>query len=432
VGAGEGGCLVTYAQVQRWLSDRMSFDASLLKGAGFDSLIAERLGALRCESEDDYVGVLERSEEEAERLAGSIAVPETWFFRYPLSFELLGEFLARRLREGASALRMVSVGCASGEEAYGMAMAALHAGWTAESVRIDAFDRSEGALRRGRIAEYGSFSIRHEVPAWGIEFLRHEGGMISVDDRVRSMVRFQREDVLDRAVLSLNGPYDVAFCRNLLIYLEADARTKLLASIADSLAEGGRLFVGHAEQMMAVSPKMKRIDSSHAFALERVGLRTALEPERAAPASARIASPAPVETRRPPIHEIAQRPIVVTKVQQRAPEATLDDARAFADAGRIRESEELIRSINARKGPSAAALELLGTLRQASNDAAGAKALFEQALYLEPARTTSLLQLALIHERGGEHAKAERLWERVKRAQGSAPSTPPGSDRGAT
>jgi len=414
-----------YTQVQRWLSERMSLDASLMTGAGFESLVAERMTTLGCGDEREYVGVLKRSEEEAEHLAGSIAVPETWFFRYPLSFDLLVEHLERRLREGARTLRMASVGCASGEEAYGMAMAALHAGWAADRVTIDAFDRSEAALGRAKNAEYGSFSIRHEVPPWGIGYLRHEGGTISVDDRVRGMVVFRRVDVLDASVLAAGGPYDVVFCRNLLIYLEADARTRLLGSITDSLVEGGLLFVGHAEQMVAVSGRMKRIDSSHAFALERVAQPAAIAPatvSKRVPEVVRV--PVRFASEGGAVPAAVLRPAATSKVPERAAEATLESAQALADAGRIRESEEMIRGIIARKGPSGAALELLGTLRRASNDGAGAKALFEQALYLEPTRTTSLLQLALIHEGNGEKAKAERLWERVRRAQ------PAGNDRG--
>ncbi|MBN8597908.1 MAG: hypothetical protein J0L78_09565 [Planctomycetes bacterium] len=421
-----------YAQVQKWLTERMSLDASLLQGAGFESLVAERLRACGCGDELGYLALLARSGDEGELLAGSIAVPETWFFRYPRSFELLVEYLERMLRAGAPMLRLVSVGCASGEEPYGMAMAALHAGWTEDRVQIDGFDRSEAALARARAAEYGSFSIRHEVPGWAVGFLKHEGGRIAVCDRVRSMVRFERADVLDRRVLAQGGPYGAVFCRNVLIYLDAAARARLLDSIAETLAEGGLLFVGHAEQMVAVSARMRRIENSHAFALERVRGVESTGRESAGggvvavrSAERRGAEKIPVrergiEFRAGSIPAAATRaggPAIATPV-----EATLEGARELADAGRVRESEEMIRAIVARKGPTAAALELLGTLRQASKDPAGAKTLFEQALYLEPARTTSLLQLALIYESNGDASRAERMWERVRRSRDAVPA----------
>jgi Flp pilus assembly protein TadD len=101
---------------------------------------------------------------------------------------------------------------------------------------------------------------------------------------------------------------------------------------------------------------------------------------------------------------------------QPASDFNLDDARDLADAGRARESEAIVRSILARRGPSADALELLGTIRMAGGDLPEAKRCFEQALYLEPSRTVSLLQLAIISEQGGDSRKAESLWNRVRRS----------------
>lgn len=413
---------MSYPIVQRWLNERMALDVALLEGAGFDGVVAERMAALGCADERGYVGVLDRSREESERLAGSVAVPETWLFRYPKSFEVLVEFLTRRLAQGATRVRMISVGCASGEEPYGMAMAALHAGWPAERVEIEAFDRSAAALARAEAGVYGAFSIRHEVPAWGLMHLQHEGERIVVASRVRKMVTFRCADVLEAGVLGESGSCDVVFCRNVLIYLRAEARARLLSAIGNALREGGLLFVGHAEQMLGVSATMKRVNAAHAFALEKTGIgrteravdvvRSVRDVEDAPNAwttrdaraeLVRGAAPTPTSTRTPTVAE-------------RIPELDLDDARDLADAGRKSESEALIRSILARKGPSADGLELLGTLRQASDDARGAKQLFEQALYLEPDRPTALLQLALIHEKLGERAQAERMWERVKRA----------------
>jgi chemotaxis protein methyltransferase WspC len=80
------------------------------------------------------------------------------------------------------------------------------------------------------------------------------------------------------------------------------------------------------------------------------------------------------------------------------------------------ESEAMVRSIIAQRGPSAGAFELLGLIRMAANDVPGAKRLFEQAVYLEPARTASLLQLAMIGERAGDPHRAAAYWERARRA----------------
>jgi Tfp pilus assembly protein PilF len=82
----------------------------------------------------------------------------------------------------------------------------------------------------------------------------------------------------------------------------------------------------------------------------------------------------------------------------------------------MRESEAMIRSIMTRRGPSAPALELLGIIRLAADDATEAKRLFEQAVYLEPARSASLLQLAMLSERANDLQRASTYWERARRA----------------
>lgn len=407
---------MTYSHVQHWLGERMALDAPLLTGAGFESLVRERMRELGCADEGAYLSELEKSAEEGERLAAGVAVPETWFFRYPSSFGLLVEFLSGLERKGAAALRMLSIGCASGEEPYSMAMAALHAGWTGDRVEIDAIDRSGDSIARARAAEYGSFSLRHEIPPWAIGMLGHDGTRITVDERVRRCVRFWRADSLEpdaigSGAIGAGGGYDAVFCRNVMIYLNPAARGRLLEAIAGRVRNGGLLFVGHAEQMLASGPLFHRVDRPHAFALER---RDAAAGEARAVFATKAVRPAasatPVIALRARMNEGA-----VAAVGGEA--ESLADARALADAGQTCASEALIRSIMARKGPSAEAFELLGTLRQAAKDASGARALFEQALYLEPARPTSLLQLALIYEQLGEHAKAERMWERVKRGQ---------------
>lgn len=413
-------------RVQRWLHERMALDADLMRGAGFGALLNERLQTLGLSSEDDYVALLERSPQEAEHIAGLVAVPETWFFRYPQSFALLVDHLVVRLSRGAASLRMMSIGCATGEEPYGMAMAAVHAGWPPEKVRIEAVDRSGAALERAKQGEYGSFSIRHEIPPWAIRFLDHEPGRIIVDETIRAMVRFRRIDALDAGVLGVSS-VDVVFCRNVLIYLNAEARARLLGAITASLVEGGLLLVGHAEQMLAVSPAMKRLEASHAFALQRT------EPEAVSPlptpavfatpaATPRLMSAHPVRestASRRATSAATRSPVEVAVAPARA-EPDFEAARALADAGRISESEQVIREVLARKGPSAPALELLGTLRRASGDPAGAKTAFEQALYLEPSRPTSLLQLAMILENAGDQAKADRVWDRLRRAESKA------------
>jgi chemotaxis protein methyltransferase WspC len=402
--------------VRRWLMEHTPLEPTLLEGAGFDALVAERVATVARGDASAYIDALASSPDEVERLAADIAVPETWLFRYPNSFTLLVDVLRRRAADAP--LRMCSIGCATGPEPYCMAMAAVHAGCSPEYVRIDALDRNPEALAIAAAGAYGAASIRGEIPAWATEFLGRETGTIRIDARIRGLVRFVRVDVTAAA---LGGTYDVIFCRNVLIYLNSGARTRLVQEICAALTPGGVLFVGHAEQFIRAEPLLRPIAAPHAFALQRTE-------GPVAPGAAQRTCPAPPGKRETPAllptpARPSPRPSTGTPVRpapavRPGPSAGSDlgAARELADAGRMAESEAMVRSLIARRGPSAAALELLGLIRTSENDATGAKRLFEQAVYLEPDRAACLLQLAMLSERAGEAQRASMYWDRAHRA----------------
>lgn len=405
------------AAVRQWLLEHTPLEPTLLAGAGFDALVAERISVVTDGDECAYIHALDRAPDEVERLTADIAVPETWLFRYPRSFDLLVEVL-RRHAVRATEARMCSIGCATGLEPYSMAMAALHAGWSPEHVRIDAFDRNPDALAIAAAGAYGPAAIRSEIPAWAANHLEHDADLIRIDHQIRAMVRFLRIDV---TASGIQGPYDVVFCRNMLIYLNASARARLVREICAALTQGGALFVGHAEQFLRAEPLLSPIAAPHAFALERIEA-----PARQAIVTVRPASPAEFASE-PPTAAPLTPPALLPRTPPAPPpsaSASLAEARSLADAGHMGESERLIRSIIERNGPSASAMELLGLIRMAANDADTAKRLFEQAVYLEPHRAACLLQLAMIAERTGDRQRAAAYWDRARRASAAQENIP--------
>ena len=108
---------MSFRSVRQWLVDRAWLDQTLLEGPGFEALVRERMRELGCEGESDYLQHLRADAGEIDRVTAAIAVPETWLFRYPASFDLLVDFLRRRRIADASSVRLLSLGCASGEDA---------------------------------------------------------------------------------------------------------------------------------------------------------------------------------------------------------------------------------------------------------------------------------------------------------------------------
>jgi chemotaxis protein methyltransferase WspC len=405
---------MTSAPIRDWLARNTPLEPSLLEGAAFDALIAERVSVVTRGDFRAYLDALPGRPDEVDRLIAGVAVPETWLFRYPRSFDLLVEHLRARLATGAPTIRLCSIGCATGQEPFCMAIAALHAGWSRDRVTIEAIDRSPEALAIAADGRYTASSIRGEIPVWAAQYLSHAGDRICIDDNARACVRFSHGDA---ATWSASHPFDAIFCRNLMIYLSTPARANLLRAIRDALLPGGLLFVGHAEMSAAIEG-LRPVRSPHTFALERVDKHAQeLKPIPHTRASLGTVPSAAASLEVPTTPLTADSPLTA---------ATLEDARALADAGKLRESEALLRSLTTQSPPSAVALELLGLIRMASNDSQAAQQCFERALYLEPARPASLLQLAVIFERAGNARQAAAYWDRARRASptGDPEATP--------
>lgn len=406
---------MSHSLIRHWLEQHSPVEPSLLEGVGIDAIVTERINAFGG-SEPAYLAELSRSPDEVDRLMAGIAVPETWLFRYPRSYEVLLEFAQLRLAAKAATFRMLSVGCATGQEPYCMAMTALRAGWTAERVRVEGLDRNREFLRLAEVGEYGAGSIRAELPSWAMRYLQRCGDVIRIDASAREPVRFLRADITELAGVRGEGAYDVIFCRNVLIYLNAESRTRLLDSICAELAPGGLLFVGHAEQLMRGSTPLGNLHVPHAFALERPSL------PRATGRLSGLEHPQQSRVRVPVAYDWPPARVATGAIPapRKAPEVTIESsmerAQDLADGGRLDDAEKMIRAIILRSGPTAPAMELLGVIRVSVNDTEGAKRLFEQAVYLEPTRVTSLLQLALLSERAGAANSADAYWARTRRA----------------
>ncbi|MEA2781506.1 MAG: chemotaxis protein methyltransferase CheR [Rhodospirillaceae bacterium] len=192
------------------------------------------------------------------RLARYLTIGETCFFRYATSFEaieehILSPLIARRRMEGDRRLRIWSVGCASGEEAYSLAILVRRllpdcANW---AVTILATDVSSAALDQARRAVYRPWALR-EAPAWFRDgyFLSQAQSGFEVVSQIRDMVSFRLNNLAaDHALgdLAVTGGMDLILCRNVLMYLTPDAQRNAALRLGRSLLPGGWLLTSPAE-----------------------------------------------------------------------------------------------------------------------------------------------------------------------------------------
>lgn len=260
------------------------------------------------------------SASEVEHLVRELTVGETYLFRGPV-FEAVRkaavpELVARRRAEGTHVLRLCSAGCATGEEAYSLAICALEALGenTAWHVSVLGLDVNTEFLERAEAASYGMWSARDAEPRLLARYFEREGDQLRVKPEVRSRVRFQYANM---AVDPLPAPaigavgMDLVVCQNVVYYFEPEAKNRLIASLSHMLSPGGYLFFGPADLVTAEIPicHSRTIQDCHVY--QRIG-RLSSAPRRrpsgasfraqtaAPPKAPSVPAPAPAEPDAPP------------------------------------------------------------------------------------------------------------------------------------
>lgn len=259
-----------HATIGQWLSARTGLNPAILGRYGLQRAVNRRLRATGESHAGSYLRLLLQSEQEQQQLVDLLVVPETWFFRDRASYRLLAQ-LGRQHLAGAlqrPPLRLLSAPCASGEEPYSMAMTLLDLGLPISHFRIEAIDISATSLARARRGVYGRHSFRgvHEAERQR-HFQPHGQGWL-LNPEIRACVRLRQGNLLD-CLEGISLPYDVVFCRNLLIYLEESAIRSLLTNLARLLRPGGLLLVGPVEMASVPTEWFEPLGRAFAFAYRR-------------------------------------------------------------------------------------------------------------------------------------------------------------------
>ena len=214
-----------------------------------------------------YAALLEDDRAEMDRLLHTLSVRVTGFFRNPDTWKRLRELLAGDPAAGNGGFRAWSMGCATGEEAWSLAMLLLDrargAGPEAmKRVAVLASDVDEGALNIAAAGRYPPRSLPaiRELLAqpWGAV----QEGCFEVDPALRPHVTFRREDLT--AQRSGEDRFDLICCRNVLIFLGREGQRRVLDTAYQALRPGGVLALGRTESLVALPEAgLEPLDLTH-------------------------------------------------------------------------------------------------------------------------------------------------------------------------
>jgi chemotaxis methyl-accepting protein methylase len=202
----------------------------LLLTPGLDRWIEDRAATLGVAS-GDYVDRLLHDEAERRRFASQIAVPESWLGRYPASMDAIRTLVAE-IAGRSGTFRAISLGCAAGQEVFSVALAAREAGLPNHRMELHGVDRNDDAIARAGEGVLPSLAVRSDLPdAWQASFSRDADGWRVAAD-LRAVVRFHAADLLHDPFPIADGTADLVLCRNVMIYLDPDARRTLVRRAA--------------------------------------------------------------------------------------------------------------------------------------------------------------------------------------------------------
>jgi len=439
----------------------LGFQLDAARTPALHDLLLERAAATRSGGIDSYLLRLSQtspSDPEVRALADGLTVTETYFLRGADQLRAFSEVaLHDRMRAQSTArtIRILSAGCASGEEAYSLAIAtrgvATNPSW---KVSILGIDVNPSALARGTLGRYSAWSLR-ETPADVRErYFRPDGREFVLDPEVRASVSLSfRNLVEDDASFWHPGSFDIVFCRNVIMYFTPDVMRSVVARISGALSPGGFLFLGHAETLRGTSqdfhlrhthetfyyqrresteeapPPLLQIpnsppraevrasastldDVSWVNAIDRASTRIAqlARTSQDPPARAPEAPARPVLDLQPAV-ELLQRERFAEAMDllgalptssEDDPDAQLLRAVLLTNGSRLREAELVCARILHADELNAGAHYLMALCREHTGDRSGATEHDQMATYLDPGFAMPHLHLGLMARRRGD------------------------------
>jgi chemotaxis protein methyltransferase CheR len=388
------------AIVTRWLG--LLFDET--KVGFLADVLRRRLEETR-QSSSAYLTWLETSgnADELTLLAQELTVAETYFFRHREQYQAFAEVAlpdCLLAMPPGGGVRIVSAGCASGEEPYSLAMIVRNTvSDPLTSVSIVGVDINPLLLDKAKRGRFSPWVLRETDPDVQRQWFRHDGREFLLDEGVRSSVKFEVCNLADdRAELWQPETIDIVFCRNVLMYFAQDVAQAVVNRLTRALRPGGYLFLGHAETLRGLSTDFHLRHTHGTFYYQRRD-----RPDRGARAAA---VPFSVAGSRPvPLADLVERSDTWVETIGRSTQRIEALASAPGHSGSVR--ERLADSVK-RSWEVGLALELLRQER------------FGDALELvdrfppESARDPEVLLLrAVLLTHSGQLANAERACERL-------------------
>jgi chemotaxis protein methyltransferase CheR len=372
--------------------------------------VAERIGDTHAQND---IALLARRDDFVEQLIDEVTIRETFFMRQFEQLRSIDWHLALDTAHtaGRATIRVWSAGCASGEEAYTLAMLAVDSLGPTAPVSVVGTDLSSEALACARRGWYTGRTVRRLDPDVLARHFRPEEGGISVQPSLRRLVDFRRHNLVhDPSPPAGEDSFDVVVCRNVLIHFEPQAADRAGAGLLAGLRPGGTLLLAPADRLCLSVPAlgaMARGRETHAGDRPVVAVtRRTRRSRRSRPG--RKAPPPASPTRRTPPRDLPD--------HEGRPSGPLAEAMRLADADRVGEALVLARRATSEDPLDASAHLIAGILEIAAGVPEQAVGSLRRSVYIDPSAAIAAFHLGRAREAAGEWAAARQAYEHALHA----------------
>ncbi len=254
-----------FRRVQKIIGEHAGINLSDAKKSLVYNRLTKRLRMFGMRAFSEYLDYVDdHVEEEFSHFVNAITTNLTFFFREEHHFDFLRDTDFPRLLErnrDSRRIRIWSAGCSTGEEPYSIAITVkenIPPGW---DVKILATDLDYNVVAHGKAGVYDQKRVegmsKSRLNKWFRKGSGENDGKVRVVDELRDLITFKQLNLMHE--WPMKGPFDVIFCRNVMIYFNKETQSKLTERYANYLAEDGHLIIGHSESLFKVTERFNLI-----------------------------------------------------------------------------------------------------------------------------------------------------------------------------
>lgn len=269
-----------FREIAKFVKDTSGIELSESKASLVYSRLAKRLRTLGLKTFAEYRDTVASNGAERDRMLSALTTNVTKFYREIHHFEHLQKLFRGSLGDAAKRgerIRIWSAACSSGQEPYSIALSILSVIPDAPKldIKILATDLSSDVVNHGRKGVYRAEELQ-DIPAdvrkrWITPVVVDGENQFCVSDTAKALITFRELNLMER--WPMQGPFQIIFCRNVVIYFDQPTQATLWQRFATLLSPNGTLYIGHSERLSGSAAPQFKADGITTFQLSKGAAR---------------------------------------------------------------------------------------------------------------------------------------------------------------